>query len=122
MIQQGEGGEQGDPLMQALFSLGQHPVLEASRHHLCEAESLVAFLDDIYVVCRPARAGETSRSREEAEQASGEGDGTSRLGRPRTVRLGPNHQTLPFERAACDTSASKWPLRRACVLCSAGKP
>ena len=26
-IQQGEGGEQGDPLMPALFSVGQHPVL-----------------------------------------------------------------------------------------------
>ena len=28
-IVQAEGGEQGDPLMPALFSLGQHPALQA---------------------------------------------------------------------------------------------
>eukprot|EP00973_Karenia_brevis_P086768 12032163-Karenia_brevis.AAC.1 len=33
LVQQAEGGEQGDPMMPALFSLGQHPALtEASRH------------------------------------------------------------------------------------------
>ena len=29
-IHQGEGGEQGDPLMPLLFSLGQHPALDSS--------------------------------------------------------------------------------------------
>ena len=28
-VAQGEGGEQGDPLMPALFSLGSHPALAA---------------------------------------------------------------------------------------------
>ena len=30
-INQGEGGEQGDPLMPLLFAVGQHPVLVAGK-------------------------------------------------------------------------------------------
>ena len=33
-IPQGEGGEQGDPFMPLLFSLGQHPALEAVQRRL----------------------------------------------------------------------------------------
>ena len=55
MIPQGEGGEQGDPLMPALFSLGQHAALEAIAAELLPTERLCAFLDDIYVLCRPER-------------------------------------------------------------------
>ena len=51
-IVQAEGGEQGDPLMPALFSLGQHPALQAE---LQDGERLFAFLDDVYVVCAPPR-------------------------------------------------------------------
>ena len=54
-IFQGEGGEQGDPLMPALYSLGQHRALEAVARRLYPTERLFAFLDDLYVVCRPDR-------------------------------------------------------------------
>ena len=54
-ISQGEGGEQGDALMPALFSLGQHNALVAVAAELHPTEKLFAFLDDIYVVCAPDR-------------------------------------------------------------------
>ena len=54
-VVQGEGGEQGDPLMPALFALGQHRALVAVRERLRPDEHLLAFLDDVYIVCRPDR-------------------------------------------------------------------
>ena len=39
-ISQAEGGEQGDPLMPALFSLGAHPALQALQAQLQEDERL----------------------------------------------------------------------------------
>ena len=54
-IVQAEGGEQGDPLMPALFSLGQHPAVHAVQAQLQDGERLFAFLDDVYVVCAPPR-------------------------------------------------------------------
>ena len=54
-ILQAEGGEQGDPLMPALFSLGQHPALQAVQAQLHDGERLLAFLDDVYIVCSPHR-------------------------------------------------------------------
>ena len=57
-IAQGEGGEQGDPLMPLLFSLGQHRALEAIAARLEEGERLFAYLDDVYVVCNPAKVSE----------------------------------------------------------------
>ena len=53
---QGEGGEQGDPLMPALYALGQHKALERARAQLRPDELLVAFLDDVYIVTSPERA------------------------------------------------------------------
>ena len=50
LIPQGEGGEQGDPMMLLLHSLGQHSALEATQEELKEDEVVCAFLDDIYVV------------------------------------------------------------------------
>ena len=50
MIPQGEGGEQGDPLIPLLFSLRQHAALSAVASRLEEGERLFAFLDDLYVV------------------------------------------------------------------------
>ena len=44
-VLQGEGGEQGDALMPALFSLGQHDALVAIQG-LALDERLMAFLDD----------------------------------------------------------------------------
>ena len=49
-IHQGEGGEQGDPLMPMLFTLGQHPALAAAQERLRGNELLFAYLDD-YAVC-----------------------------------------------------------------------
>ena len=54
-ITQAEGGEQGDPLMPALFSLGQKGALEAVQTNLEEGEGLYAFLDDVYAVSSPHR-------------------------------------------------------------------
>ena len=57
-IYQGEGGEQGDPLMPMLFSLGQHRALAAVNAELKEGEKLMAFLDDVYVCAPPERIGD----------------------------------------------------------------
>ena len=54
-ITQAEGGEQGDPLMPALFSLAQKGALEAVQTNLEEGEVLYAFLDDVYAVSSPHR-------------------------------------------------------------------
>ena len=54
-ITQAEGGEQGDPLMPALFSLGQEPALQAVQAQLQPGEVIYAFLDDIYAVVQPER-------------------------------------------------------------------
>ena len=54
-VLQGEGGEQGDPLMPALYALGQHAALEEANAALQPGEFLFAFLDDVYAVCSPER-------------------------------------------------------------------
>ena len=54
-VRQGEGGKQGDPLMPLLFSLALHRSLVSVKSHLEDGEKLFAFLDDVYVICRPAR-------------------------------------------------------------------
>ena len=55
-IVQGEGGEQGDPLMPALYALGQHQALQEAQAALHEGEFIFAFLDDLYVVTSRERA------------------------------------------------------------------
>ncbi|CAK8990588.1 Retrotransposable element SLACS 132 kDa protein (ORF2) [Includes: Reverse transcriptase] [Durusdinium trenchii] len=54
-VSQAEGGEQGDPLMPALFSLGQRTALQTVHSNLEPGETLFAFLDDVYVVLPPHR-------------------------------------------------------------------
>ena len=49
-VEQGEGGEQGDPLMPALFCLGMHPALDHIARTLPTGERIFAYLDDVYVV------------------------------------------------------------------------
>ena len=54
VVEQGEGGEQGDPLMPGLFALAQHPALQATQAMLLPGEVLFAFFDDIYpLAARP---------------------------------------------------------------------
>ena len=57
-IMQGEGGEQGDPLMPMLYALGQHQALRSVQSQLLHDERLLAFHDDIYVVSQPERTVE----------------------------------------------------------------
>ena len=52
-IEQGEGGERGDPLMPLLFAMGQHASLCAIDEELAEGERLMAFLDDVYISTNP---------------------------------------------------------------------
>ena len=54
-IVQAEGGEQGDPLMPALFALGIAPALAALQAEMHPAERVRAFLDDLYVTSPPPR-------------------------------------------------------------------
>ena len=44
-------------MMPLLFSMGQHPALEAVQAQLIQGEFLFAYLDDIYVVNSPKRTG-----------------------------------------------------------------
>ena len=64
-IHQGEGGEQGDPLMPLLFALGQHSSLVAISNRLQLGERLCAFLDDLYVISTPDRTVHCHRVMEE---------------------------------------------------------
>ena len=54
-IRQAEGGEQGDPLMPLLFSLGIHDSLVEVHRNMQPGEHLLAFLDDVHVVSPPGR-------------------------------------------------------------------
>ena len=54
-VLQAEGGEQGDPLMPALYSPAQHPALAGTQALLSEGETVFAFLDNIDVVAAPER-------------------------------------------------------------------
>ena len=55
-IHQGDGGEQGDALMPALFCLALKPASEAIRARLPQGAWVVSYLDDIYIVCDPSDA------------------------------------------------------------------
>ena len=65
-IPQGEGGEQGDPMMPLLCSLGQHGALEAAHSQFTRGERLLAFFDDTFIVtpqCSSCRTCVWIRSR-----------------------------------------------------------
>ena len=55
-IRQAEGGEQGDPLMPALYALAQHDGLVEADAKLEAGERLFSFLDDLYVTTPKKRA------------------------------------------------------------------
>ena len=69
---QGEGGEQGDPLMPMLFALGLHPALRAAQGRMRVGERIFAYLDDVYVICRPERVVEIFKILEEEMSAHSE--------------------------------------------------
>ena len=54
-IPQGEGGEQGDPLMPMLYALGQHGSLAATQERMIGNEKVFAYLDDVYLASGPGR-------------------------------------------------------------------
>ena len=54
-IPQGEGGEQGDPLMPMLYALGQHGSLVATQERMLGNEKVFAYLDDVYLASGPGR-------------------------------------------------------------------
>ena len=56
-ILQGEGGEQGDALMPALFSLGLAAALREIQARLREGELVIAYSDDLYHQPRPSQRG-----------------------------------------------------------------
>ena len=55
-IPQAEGGEQGDPLMPALFSLVVRGPLAAAAQRLDPGDLLTAFLDDVFLITSRERA------------------------------------------------------------------
>jgi hypothetical protein len=68
-IVQGEGGEQGDSLMPAMFSVGLAGALREAQSRLGLGELVLAYLDDIYIVTRPERAPSLRpRNRDRPEQ------------------------------------------------------
>ena len=67
-IPQGEGGEQGDPMMPLLFSVGQHHALEVVNRSLRDDKKVMAFLDDNYFCSEPNRVGVVYAAIEEALQ------------------------------------------------------
>eukprot|EP00973_Karenia_brevis_P048052 6668348-Karenia_brevis.AAC.1 len=60
-ITQAEGGEQGDALMPALFCLALHPAMQRIRALIPQDAIVIAYLDDIYIVCEPTDAGNILR-------------------------------------------------------------
>ena len=54
-VWQGEGGEQSDPFMPALYACGQHRALVHVSEELLDSERLFAFMDDVCVCCGPDR-------------------------------------------------------------------
>ena len=54
-IPQGEGGEQGDPLMPMLHASGQHGSLVATQERMIGNEKVFAYLDDVFLASGPGR-------------------------------------------------------------------
>ena len=78
---QGEGREQGNPMMPFLFSLGQHPALVEVQRQLVQGEHLFVYLDDIHVVVEPERVRTVFTLVENALLAWGPGSASTRVKR-----------------------------------------
>ena len=61
-IVQAEGGEHGDPLMPALYALGQHEALRQASQELHSDDVLMAFLDDLYLITSRDRVAEAIKT------------------------------------------------------------
>ncbi|CAE7230366.1 unnamed protein product, partial [Symbiodinium sp. KB8] len=55
-ICQSEGGEQGDPLVPALFSVALAPALHDLQRELRPTEQVLAYFDDVYMLASPDRS------------------------------------------------------------------
>ena len=64
-VTQAEGGEQSDPLMPLLFSIGIQQALEEVAVAMLPRQQLSAFLDDVRI-CQPDRVGPLYELLEEA--------------------------------------------------------
>ena len=93
--------------MPLLFSLGQHRALTAIQDLLMEGERLFAFLDDMYVICKPERVADVHNILERClfhharihvhhgktkcgtggDPLGGRADSSFTVGRPRSCRL-----------------------------------
>ena len=91
-INQAEGGEQGDPLMPLLFSLGITGALATVQEQLGEGEFLFAFLDDVYAVCAPERVGEVYMALEKALREHAVAHSSTRAKRKCGTRQGCNRK------------------------------
>lgn len=58
VVQQGEGGEQGDALMPALFFLAPRPALRSIQSRLRKRAVAVAYFGDIHFLTSPGRVRE----------------------------------------------------------------
>ena len=56
-----EGGEQGDPLMPATFSLALQPALRLLQTEPLQGEQALAYFHDIYIFALPARVAQLYR-------------------------------------------------------------
>lgn len=61
IIEQGEGGEQGCPLMPALYALAQRDAIAEASRGLREGERVLSFMGDLYVFTTRYRAAEAFR-------------------------------------------------------------
>ena len=55
IMSQGEGGDQGDPLMTLLFAIGLHDALVEVQASMQPGEHMFAYLDDVHVIAPPER-------------------------------------------------------------------
>ena len=86
ILTQAEGGEQGDPLMPALFSLGQHAALTAVQRSLQPGETLYAYLDGVLSVSVPSTTCLLTTSTDTQPSASTVARPGSGTIRPRALR------------------------------------
>ena len=113
-IAQGEGGEQGDPLMPMLFALGLHPALRAAQARMRAGERIFAYLDDCVRDLQTRTGGGFSRSlRRRCLRTLRSGSTLGRL-KSGTGQASARHQFPDQECEGCE--AGRHRVERRCVL------